>query len=131
MEKSNLLLLVLFLHFLADFILQPRNMGRKKSEHKGYLVLHILIQFLVMLIGTSYFLDRTTALWLATSNAAIHGVVDTFIWRLYKNTVKWRRPKHLMVDGTFRYWEDHWFYCFIGFDQLLHTVTLVMLVKYL
>ncbi|MGM7701477.1 DUF3307 domain-containing protein [Pseudalkalibacillus sp. Hm43] len=47
------LLVILFTHFLADFVLQTNRIIRLKKDHlhKG-LGLHVLIHFVVMLIGT-------------------------------------------------------------------------------
>ena len=28
---------------------------------------------------------------------------------------------------NYKYWEDHWFYTTIGFDQLLHSATIILL----
>lgn len=108
---------LLFLHFLADFILQPREMGKKKSSHLGWLAGHLLIQFLVFLPFVGWKLSLI--------NAGIHGLIDNNIWNLYKFSVLKRNK--LVIKESFAYWEDHWFYATIGFDQFLHTATLFYL----
>jgi hypothetical protein len=35
-------------------------------------------------------------------------------------TYKWKA-------ASWKYWEDHWFFTTIGFDQLLHGLTLIYL----
>lgn len=116
-----------FLHFLADFILQPREMGKKKSSDFRWLFGHLAIQFLVFLPFVGW---RLSAM-----NALVHGLIDKNIWNLYKVSVLYRvfpksmpwkeRPGNL--SANYRYWEDHWFYVTIGLDQFLHAVTLIYL----
>jgi hypothetical protein len=127
---------LLVVHFIADFILQSREMGKKKSQEVKWLLAHLSIQFLAFLFFGWKF---------ALANAAIHGVIDWNIWRLYKLFVS---KRFAVVDAfnhplftkqspvssaapEFRYWEDHWFYATIGLDQLLHGVTLVLLAEIL
>jgi hypothetical protein len=91
-----------------------------------------------------------TAILFSMCNAAIHGVIDWNIWSLYKKQVKKRLNKaaymravedtdwntsyknrcerHLKVLAEeFKYWEDKGFYTTIGLDQLLHTLTIILL----
>jgi hypothetical protein len=145
------------LHFIADFILQPRTMGKKKSESLKWLAGHLAIQLVVMAVGLSYLVDAKTALAIAGINAVVHGVVDWYIWRGYKwlvlkriqaqakKTIEYRtkqQPSFAQADfliqeelkhqsAHWRYWEDHWFYVTIGFDQLLHGLTLIAVIEIL
>lgn len=108
------------LHFIADFILQSREMGKKKSQKFNWLVKHLCIQFLIFYPFTS--------LQFSFVNALIHGIIDWYIWKAYKYSVVKRFPLEkytFYVD--FKYWEDHLFYTTIGFDQMLHTATLISL----
>jgi len=108
---------LLILHFVADFILQSRKMGENKSHSWGYLGGHVLIQFLVFLPFTSFIF--------AFLNAMIHGTIDKFIWNGYKLSVLFRFGE---VDkNSFQFWKDGFFYTTIGFDQMLHTITLAYL----
>ena len=127
-----------FLHFLADFILQSREMGKKKSSELKWLGLHIGIIFSVFLVGT---LDIEFAFW----NAIIHMCIDAVIWKGYKSIVWhkytgdfWPKDKKEKVRGLIKqisqkhkYWEDSWFYTTIGFDQFLHAATIIFLLEYL
>lgn len=145
-DKLALLAYLVFLHFIADFILQSREMGKKKSEDIGYLSIHLLIQFLVILIGVTPFFDRELSLGIAISNTIIHGIIDFSIWRVYKFTALCRiaseakefhctdveRKKWIAESArNWQYWEDHWFYTFIGLDQMLHVLTLIGIVSLL
>ena len=133
---------LLALHFIADFLLQSREMGKKKSSELRWLLAHLSIQFTVfLLVGWKF----------ALVNALIHGLIDWNIWKLYKLFVhlrldkrtsieyavrfvytqkhnkRWRKAMYNRHVKNFQYWEDHWFYATIGFDQLLHGLTLVYL----
>lgn len=138
------LIYLFFLHLLADFILQPREMGRKKSDNLIYLAGHVLIQYLVFLLGLivayhyeflpvqSKYEARVFINGFALANAAIHGLIDGITWNLYKFSVVLRKPKQLFGRPTqgdkpvFKYWEDHYFYLTIGIDQFLHISTIVL-----
>lgn len=121
------LLLAFFLHFIADFILQSREMGKNKSSNWKYLLAHLSIQFLVFLpfFGWQFSL----------ANAAIHGIIDKNIWNLYKIFTlyrlgyfrAWKEGKLDNVTKYHKYWEDHLFYATIGLDQFLHSATLILL----
>lgn len=119
-----------FLHFLADFVLQPREMGRKKSSSVGYLSAHIAIQVAVFLLGLWPFFGFKIALLMALGNGAIHGVIDALIWKGYALSVWMRRKDKSMskkeLKLTWRYYDDHYFYLTIGLDQFLHMSTIVL-----
>lgn len=132
----------LFLHFVADFLLQSREMGKKKSQEFHWLLQHLIIQFFIMYMGCLFVMEPHIAFRLSLLNAVIHGVVDWNIWRGYKYFVFRRLKKETEQFGSteqekaawivesgknWQYWEDHWFYTTIGFDQLLHGVTLLCL----
>lgn len=136
------LLALLSVHFVADFLLQPREMGKKKSSEPKWLAAHLAIQFTCFLLFGWKF---------ALANALIHGIIDWNIWRLYKLSAHLRIKRDVEalaaishVEGVtfteddkrdsynvavkgWQFWEDHWFYATIGLDQLLHMSTLVVL----
>ena len=115
-----------FLHFIADFVLQSREMGKKKSSEAKWLLSHLAIQFLVFIPFTNW--------KFALVNTIIHGFIDSNIWNGYKALAFWRikqNPQHplLILNDDFqdrwKYWDDHLFYTFIGLDQMLHGLTLI------
>jgi hypothetical protein len=138
---------LLVLHFIADFILQSREMGKKKSSEWRWLLAHLSIQFGIFLfVGWKF----------ALANALVHGLIDWNIWKLYKLSAHLRINKRVdlvylvkfMEEGKhpkpsfkknlykkevagWQYWEDHLFYTTIGFDQLLHGLTLYYLAGFL
>ena len=139
-----LLAYMMVIHFVADFLLQSREMG-KKSIYFKVLLQHIGIQFAMFALLLTPFLGLKMAIVFALCNSAVHGVIDWYIWKGYKLMVFKRiyddegndyipgvsksGPNHsLMSDSKeWRFWEDHWFFATIGLDQLLHTVTIIIL----
>ena len=129
-----MLVYMFFLHFIADFVLQNREMGKKKSKKIEFLTKHCIIQFVVFSIGLIPFYGVQSAQF-GLANALIHGVIDWHIWRLYAisvlhrqfdKSVPWKdRPK--LMYKRYPFWEDHYFYLTIGFDQFLHLATIVTL----
>lgn len=131
-----MLILCFSLHFVADFLMQSREMGQKKSSEVKWLLKHLGIQFGVFFVGLTLFVGPTLALGYAVLNALIHGLIDWHIWRLYKAWTHYRlnkgigTPKEIKEwqdNEEFHYWDDHWFYTTIGLDQFLHGVTLIIL----
>ena len=137
-----MLIWCMILHFIADFLLQSREMGKKKSSEPFWLAFHLWIQFNVFTAGLVFLTDPKTAIMFSLANAAIHGVIDWNIWRLYKLSAHLRIKKkseqfnrspevaaahYEMGVKNWKYWEDHWFYATIGLDQLLHAATIIAL----
>ncbi len=122
-------------HFIADFLLQSREMGKTKSTKFKVLLAHIGIQYSILFIGLIFFIGPEFAFKISGLNALVHGVIDWYIWRGYKWSVYSRikqNPNHKLTwlqDGEegWVYWEDHYFYVTIGLDQLLHGLTLIAL----
>lgn len=133
------LAILLMAHFVADFLLQTREMGKRKSEDLAVLLEHCMIQFgTILFIGLCLSLPGHAIVMISLINAIIHGIIDWHIWRLYKYSVLVRvknqlRPQEFHTYKKklqqYRYWEDGWFYSTIGLDQLLHTLTLIWLVE--
>lgn len=166
-----MLLVPLVLHFIADFLLQSREMGKKKSSEWRWLLKHLGIQFGVFMVVMPFLVayklcDRGAHEWpefmnspgfmtqfliplsltvggmFALVNTLVHGLIDWNIWKLYKLSAYMRIKKEAKeinaspewiaeMGKNWQYWEDHWFYATIGFDQLLHTATIVVLAFWL
>lgn len=135
-----MIIYLIVLHFIADFLLQSREMGKKKSTDIVWLVKHLIIQGFTFSVGLTllgYY--NMSACNFVLYNTIIHGFIDWNIWKAYKYSAAYRmkkNPNHELLmpskDNPWKYWEDHWFYSTIGFDQLLHMATIVFLCgKYL
>ena len=104
------------LHFIADFLLQSRQIATKKSENFRYLSEHCLILLFTFVLGIGWI---SNGVLLSLTNMIVHGIIDWNIWRVYKKGKSW----------DFEYWKDATFYTIIGLDQLLHGLTLIVLNK--
>lgn len=132
---------MMILHFVADFVFQSREMGQKKSSEFRWLFKHLTIQWLFFAFGLVYFVGPVVAISFATLNCLVHGLIDWNIWNLYKlsaykrikaeadefhNLSEADRNAWIAESGkNWQYWNDHWFYTTIGFDQLLHGLTII------
>jgi hypothetical protein len=135
----KILAIMMVSHFVADFLLQSREMGKTKSTVFKVLCEHVIIQYLTLWAFLLFFVGPTLAVEISLCNALVHGLIDWNIWKLYKWSAKYRIEKRidthlfLKADGAvvladkWEYWEDHLFYTTIGIDQLLHGLTLVAL----
>lgn len=131
-----LTIFMFFLHFIADFPLQSREMGKKKSKEWRWLFLHTMIQLVVMFTGLLLFLSPAKAYQIACLNAVIHAFIDWNIWKLYALRVQSKLNNHYQDDEdakahaaqNWEYWNDHDFYTTIGFDQFLHASTIVLVI---
>ncbi len=117
---------LMFLHFLADFPLQTRWMAENKSSNWRALGAHVGVQWLVFFFGTLV-MPLGWSLAFASANALIHGAIDRNLWRGYK---RFRRFE-IANFPEYAYWKDSAFWTFLGFDQLLHGLTLVALLSWL
>lgn len=140
-------IILIFTHFLCDWVLQPRGIAEKKSSHVGVLLLHLAINSIGFALAT-WAIGTFSPIALLL-NALAHGVIDWNIWRLYKNTVFQRisrkvyrtealliqrkvipilyfSPKEEIEQAKLEwkdknlYAKDYWFYLTIALDQFLH-----------
>lgn len=100
----NWLIWILFAHWVADFVCQSDYMAKGKSSSNLILGQHILVYTAVIALMT---LNPLFAL----VNGAIHFVVDYFTSRA--------------SSKLYKAGQIHWFFVVIGFDQFIHTATLL------
>ena len=124
MSFTSLFCCVLFFHWVADFICQTRWMADNKSKCWSALCVHVMVYTAVLgfgLFGLSIVGDNF--------NLNVHlGEPAKIIWFLFLNMIF-----HWMTDGitskiTSYFWSKqnvHAFFCTVGFDQMIHTITLL------
>ena len=101
----SLVIYLLALHFAADFVAQSDQMALNKSSSNYWLTVHVGIYAFILGLWTLSPLYGLV-------NGALHWMTDYF-------TSRW----------TARLWKAerrHDFFVAIGFDQLVHTVTLLV-----
>jgi len=156
---------IFILHFIADWALQSKEMSKEKSNKVLVLLQHAGIHLVVFFFGTLIILNPAQALMFSACNAAVHAIIDWYLWRTYKVSVFYRRhrlipkekyaewnmtPKEMTLSDykemmknqdltqdteemaylktEFKYWDDYWFGFMLGFDQLLHAITIAIMI---
>ena len=103
MEPYLIVAVLIAIHFVADFVLQSDWMARNKSKDNKALLLHVSVYSIpfMVLISPLY----------GVINGILHFGIDYFTSRL---------SGRLWARG-----EVHNFFVIIGFDQLLHALSLI------
>jgi len=97
-------IILVWMHFFADFILQSDSMATKKSSSNKWLGLHIAAYSLPFFLWLGWYF--------ALINGIAHFITD---WCTSRITSKlWAEKK------------VHWFFVTIGFDQAIHITTLLI-----
>ena len=101
-----MVVLLVWIHFVGDFILQSDKMSKNKSNSIKWLLTHGFMYTLPFLcLGLVYGLV----------NGVIHILVDFITSKI-----------------TAKLWEDkevHWFFVIIGLDQAIHITTLILTIS--
>lgn len=108
------LLIVLFFHWVGDFICQTRWMADNKSSSITALLAHIFNY--TAILGVPTLLFNLSTQWLLV-NALTHFLIDPITSRF---------SKRLYGQGNV-----HGMFCVIGFDQFLHISILLLTTMYL
>lgn len=125
-----LLILIFFIHFVADFMLQTDKMAKGKSSSNRWLTYHILAYSTVLLI--------VFGPWYALANGLCHWSTDYITSRL--SSRQWAKaasyqkvladpeahPLAKEVAAMNNVHHVHWFFVVIGFDQFLHAAMLII-----
>jgi capsule polysaccharide export protein KpsE/RkpR len=95
------IIVLVWMHFIADFIFQSDYIAINKSKNNLVLLTH------VCLYGIPFFLFGAA---FAFANMALHFVTDYITSRV--TSYLWKNDKR------------HWFFVTIGFDQAVHMTCL-------
>ena len=107
---------IIFIHWIADFVMQSDYQAKNKSKSNKALTAHILTYsgvWLLAMFGLFFITGNIYMLVLFPLITFVaHWITDYFTSRL--NTKLWSEGK------------VHWFFVSIGFDQILHYVQLFL-----
>lgn len=96
------ILIIVWMHFIADFVLQSDKVARGKSSSNKILVKHVCLYSIPFFwFGWQF----------AVINAVAHFATDWITSRI---------TKRLWANS-----EVHWFFVVIGLDQAIHFTTLI------
>ena len=99
-------LVLMTMHYIADYGVQTRWQGENKSHNLDALFSHITSYFLCLLVAALFILPWQVACLYASINALHHLTTDYF-------TSQWGAQAFKQGDLA-RFWQVH------GLDQLLH-----------
>jgi fatty acid desaturase len=124
------LIFILFIHFVADFLFQSRQMGVKKSRNIYWLFAHVYVYSIITFLGWIYFfnLNIKMSFELISLTVFSHFLTDYITSKLSsKFYLKSKKSKSLKESKYFEWL----FWSTIGFDQLIHAITLILTFKYI
>lgn len=108
------IILLVWLHFVADFIFQSDKVAGAKSSDNKVLFYHVMIYGLPFAPFAAWYFP--SSYWLACGwlygNVAAHFVTDYITSR--------------MTSKLYKAGERHWFFVVIGADQAIHMSTLFL-----
>ena len=115
MDNIYIVMLMLILHWIGDFLFQTRQMADNKSSSLYWLTSHVLWycvaftpMFFIIGEGTAY-IEFMVLLF------STHWITDLITSKI--TTLCWKKQKIKL------------FFTVIGFDQLIHALTLLYLYK--
>ncbi len=100
--------LIIIAHWFGDFAFQTSNMAVNKSRSFKWLFLHTGTYTVTLLLFCLFLMPMEELFPYVVLNGLLHGTTDLFTSRL---AAKYRE-------------EPRRFYPIIGFDQMVHTLTL-------
>lgn len=114
------IILILFTHFMADFVFQNRDIANRKHNSTAAVVIHSLIYItcLFVVIGFPFaYLGFNFAAFILI-NGLFHFVVDWVTSRM-------AYYYHRRISGEKKFWVT------IGLDQFIHAAALIISAYYL
>lgn len=113
------IILILFIHWVADFLLQTKRMATNKSKDNYWLFAHVLIYSITWFVIGAFFFNVISVLLFTITTFICHFITDyvTSRWtsKLYKQEKYYGFPS---------------FFSVIGLDQFLHFLQLILSYKY-
>jgi len=111
MVNVTVVLSILFIHWVADFVLQSDWMAINKSKESKALVAHVSVYSLTWFVGLFFFKFEAVAMFVCYTYL-FHYMTDFITSRI--NAKLWKAEQR------------HWFFVMVGFDQVLHYAQLFL-----
>ena len=116
---TGVILMILFAHFVGDFVVQPDNVAQNKWHSNKALTIHVALYTLMLFLFVWLFIIPTTDfdtwycyLWWAVINGVFHWMTDYVISKDRK-----------------MYWDEkdyRMYFIMVGIDQMAHYAVLAI-----
>jgi hypothetical protein len=112
---------ILFIHWFGDYLLQTNEIAAKKSQSISWLTIHVVLYSISLLVGVLLLMTLTDIMprnhipLFIGINGALHWITDLVTSRVAQ------RVSH----------NPRLYYPLIGFDQFLHSATLLYTLQWL
>ena len=116
--KDSVFIMIILIHFLADFGLQTHEQATNKSSSDKWLFYHVGVYSLIWILGAFIICsDWKLSFGFALLTGVIHYLTDWITSRISK--------------PFFAKQDFHNGFVVVGFDQVLHMIQLWFCVKYI
>lgn len=127
------IILLLFLHFVSDFVLQSRDMGRKKGKNLYWLTTHVFVYslsftFFWFLLTKPLNSPYSEAIMFFSLVFSTHWIADYFTSKLSGSFYLKMNESKIVKTKNFYEWL---FWLIIGIDQFIHITSLILITEYI
>lgn len=113
------IIIIIFIHWVADFLLQTQKMATNKSKNNYWLFAHVLVYSITwFVIGLFLFKIKSVILF----------TITTFIFHFITDYLTSRWTNKLYKKE--KYYGFPAFFSVIGLDQFLHYLQLILCYEY-
>lgn len=123
--QTEIILLILAVHWIADFVLQTHEESVNKSKDWYFLLKHTYKYSIVWLFSSFFILNHYVDWYTALSGCYVFFMI-TFVAHTATDAITSRITSKLWQKQDF-----HNFFVVIGFDQLLHFAQLFYTFKFI
>lgn len=117
----SFLIYILFLHLIADYVIQSNKININKSKNIYWLLIHVFFYFSCFFIGLFFLYTFEKSLTYSLVNAIIHFIVDFFTSRTIGIFYE-RVDLNLKKEKLDLYYPI----LILGIDQFFHTTFLII-----
>lgn len=126
--------ILFFLHFVGDFLLQSRKMGKNKGKNIYWLMFHVFIYTTFVYWGWACFLGFNEYSFYGMFGAyhliSITHFLTDFITSKISSYMYTQAIDINLSQKNRNIWE-YGFWSIIGLDQLIHIISLILIYNYI